>query len=314
MTSSTLVLDGIHKSLDEKVYRADPAIAISDLKEMLLSPAHFYSKKFGGYRPKQSEAQSLGTLVHFAALEPERFMKEVVTLPADAPRKPTEAQRNAKKPSDDTVAAIAWWDNWAKETAAKQVVDEEDLAKAKEIATSIMAHSDASSLLTSAISTGGTEVAMFRTLSMGDKEFPVTVRIKGKADIITPTEVIADIKTVDRGQANPNAFSRAIDKWAYHLQAAWYLDLYNAVSGANEDFSAVVKKTRWVFIVVEKEPPYSVCTLELDDVAKETGRRINQVLMDKLVQCMAKGSWPTLSFERSPIGLPQWSSSASAIN
>ena len=114
-----LVHDGIHHLLDERVYRNDPAIAISDLKEMSLSPLHFWSKKFGGYRAEQTEAQEIGTLTHLSVLEPEEYARKTVLKPADAPRKPTDAQRNAKKPSEDTIAAIKWWDDWSAANAGK---------------------------------------------------------------------------------------------------------------------------------------------------------------------------------------------------
>jgi hypothetical protein len=95
----TLVPDGIHHLLDETVYRRDPAIAISDLKEMSISPAHFYSKKFGGYRAEQTGAQYIGTLTHLSVLEAEEYAKQVVLEPVDAPRKPTSARNQATKRS-----------------------------------------------------------------------------------------------------------------------------------------------------------------------------------------------------------------------
>ena len=78
-----LIADGIYPLLDEKLYRNDPAIAVSDLKEMNLSPAHFYSKKFGGYRTEQTHAQYIGTLTHFSALEPDEYVKRVILSPPD---------------------------------------------------------------------------------------------------------------------------------------------------------------------------------------------------------------------------------------
>lgn len=42
----------------------------------------------------------------------ESLAKRFPCLPKDAPKKPSKSQREAKKPSPDTVAAIAWWDAW----------------------------------------------------------------------------------------------------------------------------------------------------------------------------------------------------------
>ena len=62
--TTQLIADGIYPLLDERVYRNDPAIAVSDLKEMNLSPAHFYSKKFGGIRVRHDPLSDTADLSH----------------------------------------------------------------------------------------------------------------------------------------------------------------------------------------------------------------------------------------------------------
>lgn len=47
-------------------------------------------------------------------------------LPDDAPRRPSSVQRNAKKPSPETIAAINWWDEWEAAHAGKITVSNED--------------------------------------------------------------------------------------------------------------------------------------------------------------------------------------------
>lgn len=295
-----LIADGLHPYLDERKYRRDPAIAVSDIKEMRLSPAHFYAKKFGGYRPEKSNAQNIGTLVHLACLEPEVFDSHVILDPVDAPKRPTKAQREAKKPSEETIKAIEFWDKWEKENAGKEVLSVDELAQIKGIRDSVFGHEDAMALLKDTQH----EVAMFKTILVDGQE----IRVKGKADIITRRDTIADIKTVDRGYANPRDFAKSIDKWGYEMQAAWYLDLFNAIEGKHveDDFEIPKTKRRWVFIVAEKEPPFAVCTLELDQDSIEIGRRENEMYLRQLARCFSKNEWPGPPRERGLVGLPEW--------
>lgn len=299
-----LVHDGIHHLLDERVYRNDPAIAISDLKEMSLSPLHFWSKKFGGYRAEQTEAQEIGTLTHLSVLEPEEYARKTVLKPADAPRKPTEAQRNAKKPSEDTIAAIKWWDDWSAVNAGKTELSQDDSTQIAGITQGVMSNADAVKLMDGALK----EVAMFKTIVVNG----VTIRTKGKADIIcsskgSDAEAIADLKTVDRGYANPDDFSYSIKKWGYAQQAAWYIDLYNMLTANDDPFTTDVKKSRWVFIVAEKLPPYVCVTLELDEDSIEAGRAINKRHLETLAECFKTNVWERpLNGMRGRVSIPEW--------
>lgn len=299
-----LVHDGIHHLLDERVYRNDPAIAISDLKEMSLSPLHFWSKKFGGYRAEQTEAQEIGTLTHLSVLEPEEYARKTVLKPADAPRKPTDAQRNAKKPSEDTIAAIKWWDDWSAVNAGKTELSQDDSTQIAGITQGVMSNADAVKLMDGALK----EVAMFKTIVVNG----VTIRTKGKADIIcsskgSDAEAIADLKTVDRGYANPDDFSYSIKKWGYAQQAAWYIDLYNMLTATDDPFTTDVKKSRWVFIVAEKLPPYVCVTLELDEDSIEVGRAINKRHLETLAECFKTNVWERpLNGMRGRVSIPEW--------
>lgn len=292
MSDTTLIQDGIHLDLDEKVYRADPACSISDLKEMDYSPAHYYSKKFGGYRPTKSDAQALGTLVHMAVLEPERFASSITLAPDDAPNRPSERQRNAKKPSEETIKAIEYWDEWDKNNSGKEIINRMEMAQVKAMAESIMGNEHAEALLEGS----QREVAMFATREIDGRQ----VRIKGKADIIC-AHCIADIKTVDRGYANHRDFSFAIAKWRYHQQSAFYLDLYNQIT--HDPFGDKEPLSRWFFIVIEKEPPYDCVVLEMDQMSIEIGRKEYTQNLARLAICMERNEWPGRS-QAGIVGLP----------
>lgn len=292
--------DGFYFGVDERLYREDPAVAISDLKEMALSPMHFWSKRFGDYRPERTGAQVVGTLVHLAVLEPDVFRSSVITVPDDAPKKPTAAQRGAKKPSDATIEAIEWWDDWERKNAGATVVAKDELARIAAIANCVRSHPDAASLLDGS----RTETGMFLTRQFGDK----FLRVKGKLDVDARGDVLADIKTVDRGYANPYDFGKSIRKWAYHQQAAHYIDTYNALLRKfhKDEFEEPALKKRWVFIVVEKEPPYAVATMELDPGDIDYGRELNDERFKRVAECMDRDEWPCMPTERQSVKMPRF--------
>lgn len=293
--------DGVYWGPDapsEEAYRSDTAVAISDLKEINISPAHYYSKKYGGQRTAQTPAQVIGVLTHLAVLEPEKFAETVVAEPEDAPRRPTKAQLDAKKPSPATLEAIAYWDAFDAGAIGKTILPADEIQRLQDMRASVMACPYAVELLRDSRK----EVAVFNTR----KVVGYTMRLKGRIDIIPPGDLLGDLKTVDRGYANPEDFGGSIAKWRYHQQAAWYIDLVNEMEG-QDPFGPSRSKRRWQFIVLEKEPPYACAVMELDADSIDIGRRQNARALSRLAYCLSTNEWEgpgdggVLS-----VGLPNW--------
>jgi hypothetical protein len=90
----------------------------------------------------------------------------------------------------------------------------------------------------------------------------------------------------------------------YHARAAWYLDGAETVLGrAPEEY--------W-FVIVEKEPPYLVSVITLDEQALHWGRLANRKACELFHRSAAANDWPGY---RQPgqnrdrafrIGLPPW--------
>jgi PDDEXK-like domain of unknown function (DUF3799) len=105
--------------------------------------------------------------------------------------------------------------------------------------------------------------------------------IKGRADFLT-TDVngmttVVDLKTCGFGDASEASFAREVSKYSYHRQAAFYLDLFGA--------------TFFLFIAVEKEPPYAVNCFRLDAESIAKGREENERDLAKLAEAEAQGQW-----------------------
>jgi len=143
------------------------------------------------------------------------------------------------------------------------------------------------------------QVAVFNPFILGGK-----IQKKAKVDFVPPvsTKCLIDLKTTT--DASPDAFSRKLWDLDYHVQAAYYLDLWNEVTGEN--------RTAFVFIVVETEPPYAVSVFNLSGKAICIGRETYVKDLQRMMECLERNEWPAYSNEVVEINLPPWADKIAA--
>lgn len=108
--------------------------------------------------------------------------------------------------------------------------------------------------------------------------------------------VITDYKTCDA--ADPESISKAVERYSYHMQHAWYVDGVAAALGVMPAF---------IFCFQEKQPPYLINVVELKPEAVQTGRRLNARAIDEYCARIKTGEWPGYDDgEITEIGLPAW--------
>lgn len=71
---------------------------------------------------------------------PQVFAKRYKPLPEDAPRKPDKKQRNAKKPKQETIDAVKWWDDWHAENPDWQELSDKDREILHDAVAAVMRH------------------------------------------------------------------------------------------------------------------------------------------------------------------------------
>ena len=86
------------------------------------------------------------------------------------------------------------------------------------------------------------------------------LQFKCKVDAARPS-VIVDLKTSQ--DASPRGFSQSIAKYGYHQQDASYSYGWGQASG--------IKVEHFLFLVVEKYPPFACAIYELDNMSKREG-------------------------------------------
>jgi exodeoxyribonuclease VIII len=277
---------GIYPGIAFEEYVTIDAVNNSALQHMAKSAKHFYAKVLDPNREKDepTPALILGNAVHTKILEPDEFSKRYFVVPEDAPKKPTAAQINAKKPSDETLEAIRYWTELMGLNAEKTLLTRDQWETSHKIHEAFMSSKTAQMIF----SLGKTE----QTLIWED---PIEgVLCKGRADYINDIGIIDIKSTID---ARPDEFSRSAYNYGYATQAAFYVDGYKRLTGEESNF---------IFACFEKEPPYACRFYVASDAMIEFGRRLYRALLAQYAKAKKTGIWEGYPDELTTLELPPW--------
>lgn len=226
-----------------------------------------------------SAALNFGTAFHLAILEPHLFEEQVAVTPEGIDRR--------------TKIGKAEWAAFQEEAAGRIVLsptEAEDLEKMKN---RVLKHPKAVQLLRGG---GRPEVSAFW------KDSRTGLICKCRPDFVSESGVLVDLKTTQ--DASPSGFARACAKFRYHVQAAWYSNGWQIASGNTPK--------AFVFVAVEKTPPYGVGVYILAPEALEQGWRVAHQNLQEIKEWMdAAHQWDWLenwgySEEIQEINLPNW--------
>lgn len=241
--------------MTEIEYRTNPAVSRSELWQFHKSPEKF---KYEKEHPQESSPALLfGRIFHKLVLEPDTFKDEFALPPVVDKR---------------TKAGKLEWQEFLESCGEKTVCPCDIFLQASAMAESVNQVSLAKKLLH-----GERETPYFWT----DKQSGLDC--KCRTDCLTmdySRPIIVDLKsTID---ASTDAFTRDAMKYGYDLQAAMYSDGVKANIGLSPLF---------VFIVVEKSPPYCVNILQADDLFIQRGRVLFNTVIDEYKYCLESGNW-----------------------
>lgn len=263
---------GIYPGLGRAEYDAIKAVNQSTLKQFRRSPAH--AKHYLDHGREETSDLSFGTAVHAALLEPKRFQAEYIALPKYDMRK-----------TADKAAASAF----IAANEGKTIIDGDDYQRCQKIIEAIRYNATASELLSLP---GPNEVAVvWNDPDTGLLCKALLDRIVSYRGITT----VVDPKTTKN--AAERSFTYDCLKFGYHLQAAFYLDGLQANEPADRMF---------LFLAIEKEPPYASAVYELDYLSLEAGRDQCRRYLQQYADCLKTGFWPSYPDTIQTLQLPQW--------
>lgn len=279
----------------EDYHACHGAVSKSALDDFHKAPIVYWANRFDPNKPAESDeetsAQLKGNLLHCAVLEPDEFGKRYTMIPEDAPRRPSTAQRNAAKPSDQTIKDIAWWDDFNLKNDGKTVVKPEYWDRAWRMSDSLRRISAIRELM----DTGYAEASEFSVdpiTGLWIKTRPDWQKQFGEAG-----DILLDLKTV--GTADPEAFARRqVPTMRYHVQDALYTDNHERATGR--------KVIGFLFGIVETEWPYYARVCELDAPSKEEGRRAYKKDLAALKRAKDANAWHMDGEQVATISLPPY--------
>jgi len=263
---------GLHRNVPYDTYARWDAINHSKLRFFNRTAAH--AREAIVSPADQTEAQALGWAAHVAILEPARFEAEFVAAP---------------KIDKRTTAGKLEWQEFQAEHGGHSIItkDEYDLCIA--MCAGVWAHPTAAELLRGQ---GLNEVsALWVDEGTG-------LRVKARLDRLTSMAgwpCIVDVKTTRN--AARSSFSKDVHTFHYHQQAALYLDGLNALAPHERKF---------IFIAIEKEPPYCAAVYEMEEDALQLGRDDYQKHLTEYAECVKSGRWPGYPDGIDYVSLPPW--------
>lgn len=126
------------------------------------------------------------------------------------------------------------------------------------------------------------------------------VMCRARPDWLTQTKAgrttIVDLKSTAAGDLE--SLQKALWNFGYYLQAAWYRAAIKAVLGAADPV--------FVFVFVEKTPPYIVTVVRPDHEALRIGALQRATALNVYRQCVDAGRWPAYADDVETLALPQW--------
>ncbi len=265
--------DGLHLGVPDAEYHARiPGLASKGaLDEIERSGAHYEAWLKGAMRP-ETTALRFGKAFHCATLEPDVFAATYVVEPefGDCRFKEAKAIRDA----------------WRIENVGRIALPADDWTAIVGMSAKVRAHSRAGKMLQGGVSE--------LTLKWTDAETGIVCKARGDYHVDS-VAMCLDLKTCEDARAA--AVERSVGKWGYHRQQAHYADGFEAVGAPLRAF---------VFVFVEKVPPYELAVFMLDDDAQRRGAESIRKSMQTLATCIETGSYPGYPEEIQTLELPAW--------
>lgn len=260
-------------------YHAGPGISKSHLDKIAPESGGSPRKYWHHYlNPDREPAQPtadmiLGTAIHSIVLEPDLFTQSYVANPG--------IDRRSK-------AGKVEYAHFEDENPGKIILEDDDYQTCLLVRDAVFAHPVASGLLT-----GGKAEDSFFAIDQETGEL-----VKCRTDYFHESAgMIVDLKSTN--DASEDGFGKHAGNLRYHIQPPWYQDVFQNLYGEYPPY--------WVFLAVEKKPPFEIGIYYVEPDQVERARRIARRDFLRILECKQSGHWPGFcTTEAKPLKLPGW--------
>ncbi len=269
----------VAENVDPNIYhRRDPNIKRGDMEYVmscseLVEFANCQGRWKAGYKDGDNEdkTKSLewGSLIDTLLLDQERFDDKYAICP--------ETYVN------DTGDEKKWNGNandckeWLRQHKNKNIIKEKKIDEAVAALKRIRQDEIIANVLTA---------SRFQVMVIGDyhdEKTGIIIPCRALIDLLPPDESIVDLKTCRSAQHE--AWKRQIYQFGYHIQAAFYLDLYN--SAMPDD-----KRIEFIHILQENFSPWETGRRMLSEEFLTIGRVNYEYALRLYCKCLATKTWP----------------------
>lgn len=253
-----------HGMSNADYHSRNDSISKTGLDLIARSPAHFR------YAPRKepTRAMTIGSATHAAILEPAAFREQFVIVPVDDRR--SSVWKEAIKTKGEEFCLT--------QTEADRIVAMQEAVNGNQHMRALLS------------TDGEAEVSFFTT-------DPVTgVKVRARFDWLTASNRAVDLKTA--ADASDDAFGKSIVNYRYHVQQAFYADVFKWETGET--------LADWSFAVVESDAPHCTAFVRLPDDVVEYGRKLYRADLNRYADCLARDEWPGIDGSPHMIAMPGW--------
>lgn len=265
---------GIFPDIPHADYLREHGVSQSQLKHLARSPAHL--RQYVDHPEPPTDEQKLGTVAHVALFQPDLLMTCCYVKPTVY----EDDKGNEKKWNGNAT----YCRDWMKNHTDRPILSARHIGEIFAMREAIRKHPGAALCLKE----GTAEVSLFC------EDADTGLQLKCRSDWLSGNAIV-DLKSCT--DASRGGFSRLIAKMGYDVQAAFNLDIAK-VLGLNKEI--------FIFIAVEKKPPFAVATWQLTEEGIATGRSKYRRLLTRYMECVSADKWPGYSSNIEFIDLPAW--------
>ena len=273
---------GLHYGIPWEQYAAWPAVNQTALKILRnVTPYHCRAFLDGRYASEDSDDRRFGRAEHCFILEPETFAERFVL--AEPCSTPLVSGKRTGQPCGGSGRFLdmlggGWFCGTHKPEHAVEPEDyitSEQLDRIKASVRSLLDHK----VIRLVRQHGGSEVSV-----IWERDgLPCKARLdKLVIDTACP-DTILDLKKIRSGRGTDEHLQRSIRDWGYDIQAAWYIDSVEAVTGKRPCFA-------WIFF--EDNEPFDVRPIWASRSMVQLGRRKLEAAWQTYKRCVEEDHWP----------------------
>lgn len=265
--------DGIYHDIPNDVYHARTlGVANKSALDQVDRSLKHYLSWANGREDKPTTAMLFGSACHMAILEPARFAEEY-TVEEDFGDKRFKENK-------------ARFEEWKRQNGGKKLISPEDAENIGGMFEAVHAHPVVGNMIRNGVAEA--------TIKWVDEGTGLVCKCRPDY-YVADLKMAVDIKTTQ--DARPDSFARSVGDFRYHVQEAFYRDGFAALGETIEHF---------LFVAIEKTPPYAIKTYHLDQDALIEGAEQKDANMAALAHGIKTGEFPGYEDGIETLSLKPW--------